>query len=167
MGGAGAVNFYGRVRRIVMEFGVSAGRVDNPEESAAHRPCPSNRQQTENSVAMKAALAPQPDVLETEIEDRILSICRRLLQSDELTFSDSFFAEGGNSLLGMTLMLEIESQLGLEIGIETIFGSSTILELCTSVRASGKRMPAVVLPLKQGRGRRIYTLFTVALSFRH
>jgi acyl-coenzyme A synthetase/AMP-(fatty) acid ligase/thioesterase domain-containing protein/acyl carrier protein len=93
----------------------------------------------------------------TEREAKILSICRQLLELDDLSLVDNFFEAGGNSLLAMTLMLEIESQLGLEISLDTIFSSRSIAELCADHGKKGKAALAVVLPVRTGpRQRTLY-----------
>ena len=90
-------------------------------------------------------------------EIQILSICRQLLKLDNLSLADSFMELGGDSLLAMALMLEIESKLGLEISLDAILKSRSIAELCAAVGESGEIALAVVLPIKsRPRERTLY-----------
>lgn len=95
-----------------------------------------------------------------EREIRLLAICRQLLKTDNLGLSDNFFEAGGDSLSTMSLMLEIESQLGFEVSLDTIFENPVIGKLCAALDEFGEPKPAVILPVKTGAFRR-------ALFFMH
>jgi acyl-coenzyme A synthetase/AMP-(fatty) acid ligase/thioesterase domain-containing protein/acyl carrier protein len=112
-------------------------------------------QERENLIVSKppqTSFSPRLPV--TERQSKILSICRKILELDDLSLADNFFDAGGNSLLAMTLMLEIESQLGLEISLDTIFSSHSIAELCAALREKGEAALVVVLPVKTGTSQR-------------
>ncbi len=107
------------------------------------------------TVSTKSAPLAQPrDAPATELERKILSIWRQLLKVGELGVSDNFFDAGGHSLLAMTLMLEIETQLGLEISLEAIFDKPTVRGLCTSLGESHARKPAVIVPIRSGQAQK-------------
>jgi len=109
-------------------------------------------QNLEDSISTKATPLAQPwDAPATELETKTLAIWRQLLRADDLGVSDNFFDAGGNSLLAMTLALEIESQLGIEISLETIFDSPTVRKFCTSLSRGCERKPAVILPIRSGQ----------------
>jgi acyl-coenzyme A synthetase/AMP-(fatty) acid ligase/thioesterase domain-containing protein/acyl carrier protein len=101
---------------------------------------------------------PQTSVLQrppaTNREVKVLSICRQLLKLDDLSLIDNFFEAGGNSLLAMTLMLEIESQLGFEISLDAIFSSRSIADLCAALDENREAALAIVLPVKSGPSQR-------------
>ncbi len=102
----------------------------------------------EASVLAKEPRPCQPQYSPTTEREAKFAICRQLLKTDNLELTDNFFEAGGNSLLAMSLMLEIETQLGLEIGLDTIFDCPSIAKLCTALDESAELTPAVVLPLK-------------------
>ena len=93
-------------------------------------------------------LAPQADTPATALEEQLLSICRQFLNAPDLGVSQNIFDAGANSLLAMKLMLEIESQLRLEISLETIFSRPTVRELCRALAESTDIKPAVILPIR-------------------
>lgn len=99
----------------------------------------------------------------TEREVKILSICRQLLKLDDLSLVDNFMESGGNSLLAMALILEIEAQLDLEISLDTIFSSRSVAELCATLGEGDEAALAVALPLKSGLGQS--TLYFTHSSF--
>jgi amino acid adenylation domain-containing protein len=121
-------------------------------------------QSLETSISTKAApLAQPPEAPATELEEKVLSIWRQLLNLDDLGVSDNFFDKGGDSILAMTLMLEIESQLGLQISLDTIFDHPTVREICISLSESIESKPAVVLPLRSGQSQK--TLYFTHSAF--
>src|SRR5260221_59606 len=87
----------------------------------------------------------------TQLEAALLTIWQQLLKVDALGVTDNFFEAGGDSLSAMKMMLEIESQLDVEISLEEIFTSPTVRELCACAVESGKPKQAVVLPIKWGQ----------------
>ncbi len=99
----------------------------------------------------------------TDREIKMLSICRQVLKQDNLSLADNFFDAGGNSLLAMVLMLEIETQLGLAISLDTIFDSGSIADLCVAVGESNEAPLTVVLPVKSRPNQR--TLYFVHTGF--
>ena len=108
-------------------------------------------QSLEISNFVKTARKAEPQLPVNEREAKVLAICRQLLKIDDLSLSDNFFDAGGNSLLAMTLMLEIEAQLGFEISLDTIFDCPTIRKLCAALDEKAERAPAVILPVKFGQ----------------
>ena len=97
------------------------------------------------------ALKRSPDAPATELEAAVLSIWRQLLSVNDLSVSDNFFDAGGHSILTLALMLEIESQLGIEVSLETIFERPTVRELCVSLSESiAKMSPGGFQPMHWG-----------------
>jgi thioesterase domain-containing protein/acyl carrier protein len=95
--------------------------------------------------------APQPLETATKLEEKVLAIWRRLLKVENLGVTDNFFDAGGHSLLAMTTILEIESQLGLVISLETIFNKPTVRELCESLNEGHERKAATIIPLRPAK----------------
>ena len=118
-------------------------------------------QKLDVSTRPQTSLAPHLSASGREV--KTLSICRRLLKLDDLNLADNFMENGGNSLLAMTLMLEIEAQLGLEISLDAIFSSRSIAELSAALGEKGGAGLAVVLPVKSGSRQR--TLYFIHSGF--
>jgi acetoacetyl-CoA synthetase len=100
----------------------------------------------------------------SEVEATVLSICRRLLRASDFGVTDNFFDAGGHSLMAMTLSLEIEKELGVTIGLETIFRTPTVRELCASLHESKERKAAAILPMTQVSSQRTLYFVHYALS---
>jgi len=80
-----------------------------------------------------------------ETTTKVLATCRRLLKNDNFGLDDNFFDSGGHSLLAMVLALELESELGVPVGLDRIFGRSTVRQLCASLKEGVSAEPAKVL----------------------
>jgi thioesterase domain-containing protein/acyl carrier protein len=117
----------------------------------------------EKLVASKPSLASLRQEPTTEREVKVLSICRQLLKLDDLGLADNFMESGGDSLLAMALILEIEAQLDLEISLDAVFESRSIAELCAVLEEGDEAALAVAFPIKSGVGQR--TLYFVHSSF--
>lgn len=83
-------------------------------------------------------------------EEDVLEICRRLLKHPDFGVTDNFFDAGGNSLLAMSLMLELETRFGVTPNLETIFGAPTIRGLCRAIAGNAERKAASILPIRPG-----------------
>jgi thioesterase domain-containing protein/acyl carrier protein len=94
---------------------------------------------------------------------KVLATCRRLLKNDNFGLDDNFFDSGGHSLLAMVLALELESELGLPVGPERIFGRPTVRELCASLKESVSAGPATVLSLTGARAD--HTIYFIHAAF--
>lgn len=102
-------------------------------------------------------------LLADETTTKVLAICRRLLENDNFGLDDNFFDSGGHSLLAMVLALELESELGLPIGLDRIFGRPTVRELCASLEESVSAGPAKVLLLTGARAN--HTIYFIHAAF--
>src|SRR5436305_14412751 len=58
----------------------------------------------------------------------LLGIWRRLLQTEDVTTESDFFDLGGDSLLALTLFLEIERATGRHLPITAIYDARTVAE---------------------------------------
>jgi acyl-CoA synthetase (AMP-forming)/AMP-acid ligase II/thioesterase domain-containing protein/acyl carrier protein len=73
--------------------------------------------------------SPAQEKRSSTLEDELLAIWRRLLQSDALTIDDSFFDKGGDSLLATEMLIETEKLLGHVIPESVMVEAETIREL--------------------------------------
>lgn len=63
---------------------------------------------------------------EASLQSELLRVWRRLLQDDAITLDDDFFEMGGDSLLGVELLAEIESITGRRIPETMLFEAPTV-----------------------------------------
>ncbi|MGN8549610.1 phosphopantetheine-binding protein [Bradyrhizobium sp. 13971] len=57
-----------------------------------------------------------------DLEAELLMLWRRLLKSDAVTLDDDFFACGGDSLLAMEMLLQLEQLIGKAVPETILFG---------------------------------------------
>jgi thioesterase domain-containing protein len=100
-----------------------------------------------------------------ETQTKVLAICRKLLNTNNFGLDDNFFDSGGHSLLAMILALELESQLGVKVGLEKLFGRPTVRALCASLSEDATAGHAVVLPLTAGSASRNLYFIHAAFEF--
>jgi thioesterase domain-containing protein/malonyl CoA-acyl carrier protein transacylase/acyl carrier protein len=81
----------------------------------------------------------------TETESKLARIWAELLQFDEVGIHDDYFALGGNSLLAVTLMARIESQLGAKLPLTTILEAPTVAQFARLLETRGSHTPLVVI----------------------
>jgi thioesterase domain-containing protein/aryl carrier-like protein len=98
------------------------------------------------------ALPPNASPTDLEkLETSILSICRQLLRTFDFGVTDNFFDAGGDSLLAMTLALDIERQTGVKVDLQTIFATPTVRDICAaSLRELTERKPVAIVPIRSG-----------------
>ncbi|QHO71344.1 acyl-CoA synthetase [Bradyrhizobium sp. CCBAU 051011] len=70
-----------------------------------------------------------------DLEAELLSLWRRLLKSDSVTIDDDFFACGGDSLLAMEMLIEVERLIGNPVPETILFGAETIRQLAPKIAA--------------------------------
>ena len=78
-----------------------------------------------------SALASEAAVLPAEGGDNVgllLGIWRTVLRTDDVTADSNFFDLGGDSLLALTLFLEIERATGKHLPITAIYDAQTVAE---------------------------------------
>jgi amino acid adenylation domain-containing protein len=70
-----------------------------------------------------------------EIEERIATIWRHVLQRDDIALDEDFRALGGDSLSTMNLALEIENTFGVIFSMDDLASTLTVSQLAFEVRA--------------------------------
>ncbi|UPK08313.1 AMP-binding protein [Bradyrhizobium sp. 170] len=68
-----------------------------------------------------------------DLEAELLSLWRRLLKSEAVTVDDDFFASGGDSLLAMEMLIEVERLVGHPVLETILFGAETIRQLAPRI----------------------------------
>jgi amino acid adenylation domain-containing protein len=90
-----------------------------------------------------------------EIESRLMSVWRELLDVKEFGVRDNFFELGGNSLLAMRVLARVRREFEVEVAIRSLFDGPTIEELRREIeraKASGlaPQIPAILPRPRRG-----------------
>ncbi|MES1243432.1 MAG: SDR family oxidoreductase [Acidobacteriota bacterium] len=120
------------VRRIVMSTGELQPRLDQWVQLKAMRAAAETGGADGPRPRLKSTALPSGG----ELERRIAGVWSRLLGVDEVGSDENFFDLGGNSLLGMQLVAEINRDLGVEITPITLFESPTVGALARQLAPS-------------------------------
>jgi phthiocerol/phenolphthiocerol synthesis type-I polyketide synthase E len=83
----------------------------------------------------RGAIAPAP----VTTEDRLVEICRNLLDVRSIGPVENFFDLGGNSLFINRLRIRIREELGIEVSLQTLFEYPTVRGLSAQVDLLGRR----------------------------
>jgi thioesterase domain-containing protein len=85
------------------------------------------------------------------LELALRAIWEKVLDRNPLGTHDDFFAQGGSSLLAMSLYAEIRRTLGVELPIDTLVRFPTIHRLAQALRERGwKASRSLLVPLRSG-----------------
>jgi oxalate---CoA ligase len=110
------------------------------------------RRLTESWEEMSAAL---PNILTPQLVENapdplangLLIIWERLLKTAPLSIDDDFFEKGGDSLLAVEMLLEVESLTGQKIPSSILFEATTIRQLARRLSASGRLRPKPLIQM--------------------
>ena len=69
------------------------------------------------------------------IEKTVLSSCKHLLNLTEIKAEDCFFDLGGDSLLGTSLIINLEQVLGIVLPLQTLYENPIILDFINCIKA--------------------------------
>jgi amino acid adenylation domain-containing protein len=75
----------------------------------------------------------------TPLEEKLHSMMQRLLNSNALELNDNFFLAGGDSLLGMQLIILLRDEFGLELTFDQIFEAASVEELAVLIEKMRKK----------------------------
>lgn len=88
-----------------------------------------------------------------DLEAELLALWRRLLKAEALTMDDDFFASGGDSLLAMEMLLEVERRIDRPVPATILFGAETIRQFAPKIAIEAGRPPNPVLQFNASGGR--------------
>lgn len=94
----------------------------------------------------------------TPLESELLAIWQRVLARQNVDCEANFFASGGDSLLAMRLVAELERRLDRRIPLNQLFRHPTVRSLARSLE-TGAQTDSTLVPLKSGAvGNPLYVL---------
>jgi amino acid adenylation domain-containing protein len=80
------------------------------------------------------------------LEERLLHICRELLNSPQLNLQSNFFSSGGHSLSAIQLLVRIHREFGIKINLNVIFSYPVLIDLAAKIE-KGQRMEYEAIPV--------------------
>jgi amino acid adenylation domain-containing protein len=89
-----------------------------------------------------------PDHPANDVEERLLAVWKKTFQIDTIGVNDDFFDLGGDSLLAMSLFLDIESAFGSRMPITIILKASTIRQQAELLVNLNSLKASPVIPVK-------------------
>ncbi len=89
-----------------------------------------------------------------EVESELVDIWERLLNVSPIGVRDDFFELGGDSLISVSLFVEIENHFGIELPLSALVGSPTIEKLAIALRHGGSTGSSKYLVPLQTAGER-------------
>ena len=92
----------------------------------------------------------QTNLSDVVLEKELLKMWRRLLQNDTVTIDDDFFECGGDSVLAVELLLEIEQLTGKSLARSIIFETGTVRQLVQRIIEADKDKPQESVPVLLG-----------------
>jgi acyl carrier protein len=91
------------------------------------------REQHDEQLGQRALPLPAVDKGPLDLEAELLILWRRLLKSEAVTIDDDFFASGGDSLLAVEMLIELERLIGRPVPETILFGAETVRQLVEKV----------------------------------
>ena len=79
------------------------------------------------------------------IEAKLARLWANLLQREDVDLHDNYFALGGNSLLAVSLIARIETQLGVRLPLTSIIQAPTVAEFARLLETRGSHEPVVLV----------------------
>ncbi len=98
----------------------------------------------------------QMKVSDGALERQLLGMWRDALKDDKLTIDDDFFERGGDSLLAIKMLLEVEQLIGKTLPSSIIFETGTVRQLLKRVIAADKVQPQGSVLVGSERGKIIH-----------
>ncbi|MDA9399046.1 acyl-CoA synthetase [Bradyrhizobium sp. CCBAU 45389] len=102
-----------------------------------------------------------------DLEAELLTLWRKLLKADALTIDDDFFVSGGDSLLAMEMLLEVERRIGRALPDTILFGAETIRQLAPKIAIEPGTQPTPILQFNASGDRPALYFFNGSLVSGH
>ncbi len=97
----------------------------------------------------EAFVAPQ-----TLLQDQLARVWERVLGITPVGIKDDFFDLGGDSLLAVTMMVEVEGTLQRKVPLSLLLAGTTIEYLADAIRLEATELLAAIVPIQLGNGGR-------------
>ena len=97
----------------------------------------------------------------SETETIVASIWKRLLDLPAIDRDADFFDLGGDSLLTLNMMFEIEEALGIELPVTMIYQTPNIASLSAAIEQHAEHKFSPLVPIKSGEGAPLFIVHGV------
>lgn len=94
----------------------------------------------------------------TDIEHKLVSLWRKLLNVDELGVEDDYFALGGTSLLAARMFAEIAERFEVKLPLTAILESPTVRALARKIEPQAMDRSGTLIELKRGGARYLFLI---------
>ncbi|MBQ4835995.1 non-ribosomal peptide synthetase [Pseudoalteromonas luteoviolacea] len=92
-----------------------------------------HRRLPEPSMVIEQARVANYEAPENELEVLLVGIWQEILQLEQVGVEDNFYQLGGNSLLSVKIVAEIEEQIGVSVTLKAFFDALTIRALAEKI----------------------------------
>jgi len=93
-----------------------------------------------------------------DIEHKLASLWRELLNVDRLGVEDDYFALGGTSLLAARMFAEIAERFGVKLPLTTILEAATVRALAGRIERQAIERTGTLIELKRGGARNLFLI---------
>ncbi|MFI5166712.1 MAG: amino acid adenylation domain-containing protein [Thermoanaerobaculales bacterium] len=119
------------------------GKLDRHALSTAHVP------RAEAPPAASDGAPPQGGTANDTLEIRLVGILAAALQCDHVSVTDDFFTLGGDSLAALSVVCEIDRELGISLPMGSLIEAPSARALARRLRSGEAKWPSLV-PLRAG-----------------
>lgn len=91
-----------------------------------------------SSVVLRRELQTEFQEARSDSERKLIQIWEKLLNKKNIGTADNFFEIGGDSMLAVSLIVEIEEEFGKTLPLSILIDSPTIGELCQGIEAENE-----------------------------
>lgn len=133
-------------RRLLVVDAIPKGPTGKVQRSLLHKQLAMDAKSSD-----AAAVSEKPPG--NELEKSLLQLWREMLQSDSIGIDDDFFEKGGDSLMAMQMLLEVEKIVGHGIPSSMFFDHSTIAKLAAGLMSGEHSQARPLIHIQDGDAR--------------
>ena len=112
-------------------------------------PLSANGKIDRKNLRLLRQVAPATEQPRDEVERRIAEIWKKLLKDDQFGVRDDFFDCGGDSLLSVQLLMQLEREFKTRVSLDTVLDTFTIEEIAKLIReVTAQPSPASLEPAR-------------------
>ena len=75
---------------------------------------------------------------EGKIETGLIEIWKDMLDVETVLPDDNFLSLGGNSMMALRILAQVNARFGIKLPTQVLFECSTVRELTAAIQAAGK-----------------------------
>ncbi|MEW6450486.1 MAG: AMP-binding protein [Pseudomonadota bacterium] len=133
-------------RRILVVDAIPKGPTGKVQRSQLH-------QQLAVKEKSSGVAAVPRRAIENGLENALLQLWREMLKSESIGIDDDFFEKGGDSLMAMQMLLEVEKIVGCSVSSSTFIDRSTIAQFAAGLREGDHTQARPLVHIQVGNAR--------------